>query len=84
MPNNPNLKQWSYETTTNNSYDIKFDTVDPIQKAARVHCNDQIQYLMPQWEKVYGMIIKHFTISKIIIFFVVLVKFPKTNKNTTN
>lgn len=56
MPNNPNLKQWNYETTTNISYDFKFDTKDPMQKAARIHC-DEVQYLTPHWEKVYFIII---------------------------
>lgn len=52
MPNVPNLKQWNYDTFTNMNYGFKVNTVDPMQRPTRMHL-DQLNYMMPQWEKVY-------------------------------
>lgn len=52
LPNAPNLKRWNYDTSTNFSHDLKFNTMDPLQKPMRVNF-DQMNYMMPQWEKVF-------------------------------
>lgn len=52
MPNVPNLKQWNYDTFTNINYGFKVNTADPMQKPTRMRL-DQLNYIMPQWEKVY-------------------------------
>jgi len=51
MPNAPNLKQWNYDTTTNTEYGFKYYKFDPMQRSTRVHFN-QLNYIIPQWEKV--------------------------------
>lgn len=58
LPNVPNLKQWNYDTSTNIYHDLKFNTMDPLQKPTRMNF-DQMNYMMPQWEKVLYKIIQN-------------------------
>lgn len=51
MPNDPKLKQWNYDTSTNISHSLKFNNVDPTQRPTRMHLKE-MSYIMPQWEKV--------------------------------
>lgn len=51
MPNNPNLKQWIYDTSTNINYNFKFDTTDPMHRPAKMNF-DKTNYMASQFEKV--------------------------------
>lgn len=62
LPNVPNLKRWNYDTSTNISHDFKFDTMDPLQKPMRVNF-DQMNYMMPQWEKVFYKTYPRFSVK---------------------
>lgn len=55
-PNIPELKQWNYDTSTNIHHDYKINAMDPIQKSTKLNV-DQIQYIMPHFEKVQYIII---------------------------
>ncbi|VVC37524.1 Hypothetical protein CINCED_3A005044 [Cinara cedri] len=58
IPNNPNLKQWNYETTTNINHDFKLNTMDTMQKSPISDRNDRIRYLMPHWEKYWSTFLR--------------------------
>lgn len=64
MPNNPNLKQWNYDTSTNIFHDFKYDGMDPLERPTIIHFN-KINYMTPQFEKVCCILIKQsFTYCK--------------------
>lgn len=58
MPNNPNLKQWNYDTSTKINYGFKIDTMDPMQRSTRLNI-DKMDYMIPHWEKVRYYVINN-------------------------
>ncbi|XP_015370180.1 PREDICTED: uncharacterized protein LOC107166148 [Diuraphis noxia] len=53
MPNNPELKQWNYDTSTKVHYGFKINTMDPMHRSMKLYA-DQIHYIMPQLEKYWS------------------------------